>query len=462
MQPANLFPLLVVLIAIAFALGYARSRALATPLGGIRNLKSLPFYYAARAALWCGLPALLILLLWLGFEDKVIQLVVVGSLPAELRPESVGQASLVLSQISNVASGALSAESVPAAINDAASLLVTLRDESQTIMTLLVICIAVLSAFIAWLRIAPHVNAREKVESILRKIFFLCAGLAIVTTAGIIFSVIFETIHFFQKVPMFEFLFGTSWSPQTAIRADQVGAEGSFGMIPLFVGTLMISAIAMLIAVPVGLMSAIYLSEYASRRTRSIVKPMLEMLAGVPTVVYGFFAALTVAPFIRDLASSIGLSASSESALAAGLVMGVMIIPFVSSLSDDVINAVPQTMRDGSLALGATQSETMTKVIFPAALPGIMGGVLLAASRAIGETMIVVMAAGLAANLTANPLETVTTVTVQIVTLLVGDQEFDSAKTLSAFALGMMLFLVTLVLNVIALHVVRKYREQYE
>ena len=203
MQPANLFPLLVVLIAIAFALGYARSRALATPLGGIRNLKSLPFYYAARAALWCGLPALLILLLWLGFEDKVIQLVVVGSLPAELRPESVGQASLVLSQISNVASGALSAESVPAAINDAASLLVTLRDESQMIMTLLVICIAVLSAFIAWLRIAPHVNAREKVESILRKIFFLCAGLAIVTTAGIIFLVIFETISFFQKVPMF-------------------------------------------------------------------------------------------------------------------------------------------------------------------------------------------------------------------------------------------------------------------
>jgi phosphate transport system permease protein len=225
---------------------------------------------------------------------------------------------------------------------------------------------------------------------------------------------------------------------------------------------LLISAIALLVAVPTGLLSAIYLSEYASRKTRATVKPLMEMLAGVPTVVYGFFAALTVAPFIRDLAEAIGLEASSQSALAAGLVMGIMIIPFVSSLSDDVINAVPQTMRDGSLALGATQSETMKKVIFPAALPGIIGGILLAASRAIGETMIVVMAAGLAANLTANPLESVTTVTVQIATLLVGDQEFDSAKTLSAFALGMLLFIVTLLLNVVALKIVRKYREQYD
>lgn len=247
-----------------------------------------------------------------------------------------------------------------------------------------------------------------------------------------------------------------------ALRADQVGAEGAFGVVPLFTGTLLISAIALLVAVPTGLLSAIYLSEYASKRVRSVAKPLLEMLAGVPTVVYGFFAALTVAPFIREFAEMIGLTASSQSALAAGLVMGIMIIPFISSLSDDVINAVPQTMRDGSLALGATQSETMKKVIFPAALPGIMGGILLAASRAIGETMIVVMAAGLAANLTFNPLDTVTTVTVQIVTLLVGDQEFDSPKTLSAFALGMLLFVVTLLLNVIALKIVRKYREQYD
>ncbi|WP_111497011.1 phosphate ABC transporter permease subunit PstC [Marinobacter bohaiensis] len=462
MQPGNLFPLIVVMVAIAFGLGYARSRAVAMPLGGIRHLKSLPFYYAARAAFWCGIPALLIFALWLGFEHKVIQFLVVGSLPADLQPDSPGRASLILSQISNVASGALPADFVPGPIAEAAGRLTTLREDSKLMMTLLVVCVAVLGAFVAWLRIAPHINAREKVESILRKIFFCCAGLAILTTVGIIFSVIIETIHFFQRISFVEFFFGTTWSPQTAIRADQVAAEGAFGMIPLFVGTLLISLIAMVVAVPVGLMSAIYLSEYATKRVRGIVKPMLEMLAGVPTVVYGFFAALTVAPFIADAAAWLGLEASTESALAAGLVMGIMIIPFVSSLSDDVINAVPQTLRDGSLALGATQAETMTKVIFPAALPGIMGGILLAVSRAIGETMIVVMAAGLAANLTVNPLDAVTTVTVQIVTLLTGDQEFDSAKTLSAFALGMMLFIVTLLLNVVALKVVRKYREQYE
>ena len=231
---------------------------------------------------------------------------------------------------------------------------------------------------------------------------------------------------------------------------------------PLFAGTLLISFIAMVVAVPIGLMSAIYLSEFAGPRLRASAKPLLEILAGIPTVVYGFFAALIVAPFIRDSGSMLGLDVASESALAAGLVMGVMIIPFVSSLSDDVINAVPQSLRDGAYALGATQAETIRKVIFPAALPGIVGGILLAVSRAIGETMIVVMAAGLAANLTANPLEAVTTVTVQIVTLLTGDQEFDSPKTLAAFALGLVLFAVTLILNVIALTVVRKYREQYE
>ena len=286
--------------------------------------------------------------------------------------------------------------------------------------------------------------------------------IAIVTTVGIVLSVLFESLRFFQAVPFTEFIFGTEWSPQTAIRADQVGASGAFGAIPLFAGTLLISFIAMLVAVPVGLMSAIYLAEYARPGVRAVVKPLLEVLAGIPTVVYGFFAALTVAPFIRGLGESVGLDVASESALAAGLVMGVMIIPFVSSLSDDVINAVPQAMRDGAYALGSTQSETIRKVVIPAALPGIVGGILLAVSRAIGETMIVVMAAGLAANLTANPLRAVTTVTVQIVTLLTGDQEFDSAKTLAAFALGLVLFVVTLGLNVVALQVVRKYREQYE
>jgi phosphate transport system permease protein len=274
--------------------------------------------------------------------------------------------------------------------------------------------------------------------------------------------VLFESIRFFQQVPFFDFLFGLEWSPQTAMRADQTGSSGSFGAVPVLAGTFLISGIAMAIAVPFGLMSAIYLSEYAGPKFRATVKPLLEILAGVPTVVYGFFAALVVAPFIRDLGTMAGLSVSSESALAAGLVMGIMIIPFVSSLSDDVINAVPQAMRDGSYGLGATKSETIKLVILPAALPGIVGSILLAVSRAIGETMIVVMAAGLAANLTLNPLQAVTTVTVQIVTLLVGDQEFDSPKTLAAFALGMLLFVVTLILNVIALYVVRKYREEYE
>ena len=247
-----------------------------------------------------------------------------------------------------------------------------------------------------------------------------------------------------------------------ALRADQVGSSGAFGAVPLFAGTALISGIAMLVAVPIGLMSAVYLSEYASRSFRATAKPLLEILAGIPTVVYGFFAALTVAPFIRQSGTLLGLDVASESALAAGLVMGIMIIPFVSSLSDDVINAVPQSMRDAAYALGATQSETVRQVILPAALPGIVGSILLAVSRAIGETMIVVMAAGLSAKLTANPLDSVTTVTVQIVTLLVGDQEFDSPKTLAAFALGLVLFIVTLGLNVLALHVVRKYREQYE
>ena len=274
----------------------------------------------------------------------------------------------------------------------------------------------------------------------------------------------FESLRFFRLYPPGDFIFGTEWSPQTAIRADQAGSSGAFGSVPLMWGTFFIGAIiAMIVAVPLGLMSAIYLTQYAHPRVRRWLKPILEILAGVPTVVYGYFAALTVAPFVRDFGLALGVtSASSESALAAGSVMGVMIIPFISSMADDSIAAVPQAMRDGSLAMGATKSETIRKVVLPAALPGVIGGILLAVSRAIGETMIVVMAAGLAANLTANPFASVTTVTVQIVQLLTGDQEFDSAKTLAAFALGLALFLITFVLNLIALHVVRKYREQYE
>jgi phosphate transport system permease protein len=305
-------------------------------------------------------------------------------------------------------------------------------------------------------------RARVKVERAVRIFMILCSTVAIFTTIGIVLSVLFESIRFFNQIPVTEFLFGVKWSPQMAIRADQVGAAGSFGMVPLLTGTLMISVIAMSVAVPIGLMSAIYMSEYAADRVRTVVKPLIEILAGIPTVVYGFFAALTVAPVMRDIGGSMGLDISSESALAAGLVMGIMIIPFISSLSDDVINAVPQSLRDASLGIGATRSETVLRVVLPAALPGIVGSILLGVSRAIGETMIVVMAAGLTANLTANPLQAVTTFTVQIVTLLIGDQEFDSPKTLAAFALGLVLFIITLCLNIIALYVVRRYREEYE
>ena len=281
-------------------------------------------------------------------------------------------------------------------------------------------------------------RARTSVERWMNGLLVVASLIAIFTTLGIVLSLLFESIRFFQQVPPTDFLFGLTWSPQTAIRADQAGSSGAFGSIPLFWGTILIGAIiAMIVAIPLGLMSAIYLTQYAAPRARAVIKPLLEILAGVPTVVYGYFAALTVAPWIREFGISIGISsASSESALAAGLVMGIMIIPFVSSMADDSIAAVPGAMRDGSLALGATRSETIRKVLLPAALPGVVGGVLLAVSRAIGETMIVVMAAGLAANLTANPFESVTTVTVQIVQLLTGDQEFDSAKTLAAFALG--------------------------
>jgi phosphate transport system permease protein len=307
-------------------------------------------------------------------------------------------------------------------------------------------------------------RARTAVEKWMSAILLLASLIAIFTTLGIVLSLLFESLRFFKLVPLTDFLLGMSWSPQVAIRADQAGSSGAFGSIPLFWGTIFIGAIiAMIVAIPLGLMSAIYLTQYAAPRVRSVVKPLLEILAGVPTVVYGYFAALTLAPAIRDLGISLGVeSASSESALAAGLVMGVMIIPFVSSMADDSIAAVPAAMRDGSLALGATRSETIRKVLLSAALPGVVGGVLLAVSRAIGETMIVVMAAGLAANFTANPFASVTTVTVQIVQLLTGDQEFDSAKTLAAFALGLVLFLITLALNLVALTVVRRYREAYE
>lgn len=460
MQASTLIIILLLLSSLAYYLG--RKRAFTVTQGKIRELHSLPVYYGMYAAIWCGIPALTIFLVWSAFEQTIITNLVVADLPAEIQNLGSDRLNLVVNDLKNLVSGNIVSSDVNDDIKAAAKRYKELQNTSHWLLSIIMLALAIALGSLILTKIKAQQRARNFVETFIKFLLILCSSIAIVTTIGIVLSVLFESIRFFKSVPIVDFIFGLDWSPQTAIRDDQVGSSGAFGAVPLFTGTLLISFIAMVVAVPLGLMSAIYLSEYAAPKLRATAKPLLEILAGIPTVVYGFFAALTVAPFIRDMGGTIGLDVASESALAAGLVMGIMIIPFVSSLSDDVINAVPQSLRDGAYGLGATQSETIRRVIFPAALPGIVGGVLLAVSRAIGETMIVVMAAGLAANLTANPLEAVTTVTVQIVTLLTGDQEFDSPKTLAAFALGLVLFTATLVLNVIALHVVRKYREQYE
>ena len=462
MQATNILILLIGFGTVAFYLGRGRSLAIAGPLGGIRKLHSLPSYYGMHVALWCALPSVAILGLWMIFDDPIINSLVIGSVAADIIPIDTASYNLLLNKVSNLADGILPRTGRSDSLLDAADHMQSLQLISQWALTALSFVLSTMGLFWGWSKISAEFRARPVVERVIQNLLLASACVAIFTTLGIVLSVLFESIQFFRSVPIYDFVFGLDWSPQTAIREDQVGSSGSFGAVPLFVGTLLVSAVAMVIAVPVGLMSAIYLAEYASKNVRNFAKPALEVLAGIPTVVYGFFAALTVAPLLRDLGNSFGVSVSSESALAAGGVMGIMIIPFISSLADDVITAVPQSMRDGSLAMGATQSETIRRVVIPAALPGIVGGIMLAVSRAIGETMIVVMAAGMAANLTANPLDSVTTVTVQIVTLLTGDQEFDSPKTLAAFALGLMLFMVTLMLNIFALHIVKKYREQYE
>jgi phosphate transport system permease protein len=456
MSISSLFLAILGLGFLAYIIGQQR----AAGYQGEVRLKSLPRHYGFLASVWSAIPALVLLLGWLIFEPAFLQSQIEQNLPPEVMSQSQDVRGLYMNNIHLAIQN--NQPSDDAAVNQAVIAYQQAEQQSRYIITAIVFVLALAGIVTALTGFLFRVHARARLESVIKVFLMLCSGVAIVTTIGIVFSVLFEALRFFESVSVLEFIFGTSWSPQTAIRIDQVGSSGAFGAVPLFVGTMLISLIALIIAVPVGLMTAIYLSEYASRRFRANAKPALEILAGIPTVVYGFFAALTVAPFIRDIGESFGLSVASESALAAGIVMGVMIIPFVSSLSDDVISAVPQALRDGSLGLGATRSETIKQVVIPAALPGIVAGVLLAASRAIGETMIVVMAAGLAANLTVNPLEAVTTVTVQIVTLLTGDQEFDSPKTLAAFALGLMLFVSTLVLNVIALHIVRKYREHYE
>ncbi|MBW0144324.1 phosphate ABC transporter permease subunit PstC [Sphingomicrobium clamense] len=430
--------------------------------GDGQRLNSLPVYHAFYALLWAALPALLLLAIWAPIQQGLVEQAVLASPQGMALPDFDLQRNAILAEARDIASGARSV-----GFNSEASEIAPIYAEASSRYAALGGGIAFLlslgGAFFALRRIGVEFRARTGVERWVMIVLVAASLIAILTTLGIVLSLLFETIRFFGMVSPTEFLFGTQWSPQIAIRADQAGSSGAFGSVPLFWGTVFIGAIiAMIVAIPLGLMSAIYLTQYAHARVRAWLKPILEILAGVPTVVYGYFAALTVAPAVRDFGMMLGIPSSSESALAAGLVMGIMIIPFVSSMADDSIAAVPQAMNDGSLALGATKSETIKRVVLPAALPGVVGGVLLAVSRAIGETMIVVMAAGLAANMTANPFNSVTTVTTQIVQLLTGDQEFDSAKTLAAFALGLVLFVITLILNLIALRVVRKYREAYE
>lgn len=452
--------LLLALMALAYRIGSKRAFAEATATG--HRMNSLPGYYGAHMALWFILPAALLFGFWSATQGTIVEGMVLSGLSAEFQALPDNELGLIMNDIRNLATGNITSGTPTAEIMAAADRYASLSSLLTWLMYVVCLALGAIGTLYAFRRIQPDFRARNAVEGIVMKILIASSTIAIFTTIGIVMSLLFEAYRFFAQVPLTDFLFGLEWSPQIALRTDQVGSSGAFGAVPIFAGTMLISLIAMCVAAPIGLFAAIFMSEYATPRFRAIIKPVLEILAGIPTVVYGFFAALTIAPLFAGWGADIGINIASESALAAGVVMGVMIIPFVSSLSDDVISQVPRSLREGSYGLGATKSETIRKVILPAALPGIVGSLLLAVSRAIGETMIVVMAAGLASNLTANPFQAVTTVTVQIVTLLVGDQEFDSPKTLAAFALGLVLFFVTLCLNIIALHVVRKYREQYD
>ncbi|SDQ83020.1 phosphate ABC transporter permease subunit PstC [Pseudovibrio sp. Tun.PSC04-5.I4] len=454
--------LLLVFVASNF---YGRLRAAQVAGNQLSVLHSRPSYHGGYLAILSTLPALAVLLVWAIIEPRLLDTMVINASADVVEQLSKPELQAYLRDARAIAFGGI-VGFTDAGKEQAAEVFKSLAATSLFLKTALIIVLISAGLWYGTKSIRPTMRARHFVERTIMGLLILCSAVAIFTTIGIVLSLIFESLMFFRQIPILDFVFGMHWSPQSAFEgAGSETAEVNteiFGAIPLLMGTMLITAIAISVAAPVGLLSAIYLSDYASGPVRAVAKPMLEILAGIPTVVYGFFAALTVAPFIRGWGESIGLSVSSESALAAGLVMGIMIIPFVSSLSDDVINAVPQSLRDGSAGLGATKSETIRRVVLPAALPGIVSALILAISRAIGETMIVVMAAGLAANMTVNPLQAVTTVTVQIVTLLVGDQEFDSAKTLAAFALGLLLFCITLALNIFALRVVKKYREQYD
>ena len=452
----------VILILCLSSYFFGRSEARKLVTQNIK-LKALPAYYGYYLSLWCGLPALIIFGCWSLFEPTIIKVLILNNFP------QIESKDLFYEKTLSFFNGNFSGE-ITNEIKAASIKYSSINIIAQNSKIVIIAAALIGSLTFAYRKIQNNNKARDDVEIILKVLLFTSSLVAILTTVGIIVSLLFESLKFFSTINIFEFIFGTSWSPQRAFVRDAsaitpeelLELQDAFGSVPLFAGTAFIALIAMCVAVPIGLFSGIYLAEYASTKVRKYSKPIIEILAGIPTVVYGFFAALTVGPFFRTLGESLGLTVSSESALAAGLIMGVMIIPYISSLSDDVINSVPQSLREGSYAVGATKSETIKKVVIPAALPGIIGSILLAVSRAIGETIIVVMAAGLAANLTINPLESTTTITTQIVMILVGDQEFDSPKTQAAFALGLTLFIATLILNYIALRVVKKYREKYD
>ena len=452
--------LIIILIGIYSSYIFGKSRIKKNSIAANIKSVSLPTYYAQYMLFWCLLPALIVYFGWIIFEDQIIQNLVLANFDFDLNPAL--NAGLLIAEIKNVAANINFAEGKSHEITNAAEHYSSIKQTSTVAFYVSILIFMILGVMVASRKLHPNFRAQKYIEKYIKYFLIFCSSVAVLTTVGIVFSLLFESLRFFSDVSVFEFLFGTKWYPYIPIREGQSGSQGSFGAIPIFAGTFLIMIVAMCVALPIGLFTAIYLAEYASPKIRRIVKPLLEILAGVPTIVYGFFAFVSVAPFVKTFGESIGIDASPTSALAAGLVMGIMIIPFISSLSDDVINSVPQSLREGSLGIGANKAETIKRVILPAALPGIVGAFLLGVSRAIGETMIVVVAAGTAPNLTANPFENVTTVTVQIVIALIGDQEFDDPRTLSAFALGLVLFVITLILNIFALRIVKKYRELYE
>lgn len=455
-----LIGVLLALVAIAYQIGLSKSRNLAGKGNNSVALHSRPVYYGALVALWCGIPAFLILIIWNLVEPSVLQHIIFNNIPASVSAtlDEAGR-DVLIDRVQAIASGFGVTDQAAAYEVAAAQQLA----KFQTIGTFakLAVVISVALAGLVWAKskVSEQYRARNQVEKTINVALILCSGVAILTTIGIVLSMLTEALHFFKFVSPTDFFFGTEWNPGFSTTGN---AEGSYGILPLLWGTLMVSGIALLVAVPIGLMIAIYLAEYASPKLRAWAKPIIEVLAGIPTIVYGVFALMVIGPFFKMVGESVGININATSALTAGFVMGIMIIPFVSSLSDDIITQVPRSLRDGSLGLGATKSETIRQVVLPAALPGITGAFLLAVSRAVGETMIVVLAAGNSPLLHANPLEAVSTVTVTIVKQLTGDTDFASPQALVAFALGLTLFVITLGLNIIALYIVRKYREQYE